>query len=34
MGVGEAVGKGGHLNDDNPLKWAEKCPQRPMQFPS
>ena len=32
--VGGAVGKEGHFNDDNPLKWAENCPYRPMQFPS
>ena len=24
--MGEAVGQGGHFNDDNPLKWSEKCP--------
>ena len=24
--MGEVVGQGGHFNDDNPFKWAEKCP--------
>ena len=24
--TGKAVGQGGNFNNDNPLKWAEKCP--------